>query len=93
LAIDTKADIFLILTDVDAVYLNYGKPDQKKLSKMSVAEAEMYFQQGHFAAGSMGPKVLAASKFIKDGGKKAIIASLEHALDALDGKSGTEITR
>ncbi len=93
LARDTGADIFLILTDVDAVRLNYGKPDEKKLSSMTVKEAEQYYEEGHFAAGSMGPKVLAATKFVKEGGKRSIIASLEHAIDALDGKSGTTITQ
>ena len=85
------ADILLILTDVDKVYLNYGKPDQKPLDKMTVSEAKKYYEEGHFKPGSMGPKVLAAIRFIENGGKKAIIAHLYHAYEALKGEAGTAI--
>jgi carbamate kinase len=85
------ADTFVILTDVEKVYINYGQPDQKGLDRLSVAEAEQYMEQGHFLAGSMGPKVQAAVRFAKWKGKEAIITSLDKALDALNGKTGTHI--
>lgn len=84
------ADVFMILTDVNNVYLNYGKPDQKKLETVTVEEANQYVEEGHFAAGSMGPKMEAAIAFAAQG-KEAIICSLENAVDALEGLSGTRI--
>lgn len=66
------ADIFLILTDVEKVKLNYGKPDEKDLNKMTLAEAKEYLNEGHFLPGSMGPKVMACIRFLEFGGKKAI---------------------
>ncbi|MFC2136427.1 carbamate kinase [Bacteroidota bacterium] len=86
-----NADIFLVLTDVENAYLNYGKPDQEKLGEINLADAEKYLSEGHFRAGSMGPKVLACTRFIKAGGERAIITSLDKAIDALDGKTGTHI--
>ena len=78
---------------VEKVALNWGKPDQKDLSRMSLAEASRYVEEGHFAPGSMLPKVQAAMKFVRsDPGKKAVITSLDKALDALAGKTGTVIT-
>ncbi len=93
LAKEVKADILMILTSVDQVYLNYGKPEQKGLSRMTVEEAKKYYDEGHFAKGSMGPKVKAAIRFVENGGKMAIITSPELATDALDGKAGTIITK
>jgi len=93
LAQDIEADILLILTEVDKVCLNFKKPDQKFLDHMTVAEAIGYMNEGHFAPGSMLPKVLAAVKFARAyPGKKAIITSLFKAVDALEGKAGTVIT-
>lgn len=86
-----QADMLIILTAVDRVAINWGKPDQKSLEAMTVAEAEKYCGEGHFAPGSMLPKVQAAMAFAKDGGL-AIIASLENAVAALKGESGTRIT-
>lgn len=92
LAEAVEADIFLVLTDVEVAYLNYGKPDQKSVNKMTVAEAKKYMKEGHFLAGSMGPKVLACIRFIEDTKeKKAVIASLNKAEDALKGITGTTI--
>ncbi len=92
LAEKTGADILMILTEVDRVAINFNKPDQKDLAEMTVAEAEKYCEEGHFAPGSMLPKVQAAIKFAKaNPGKKAIITSLYSAVDALDGKTGTVI--
>ena len=85
------ADMLIILTAVDRVAINWGKPDQKSLEHMTVAEAEKYCKEGHFAPGSMLPKVQAAISFAKSG-HKTIIASLENAKDAIVGKSGTAVT-
>lgn len=87
-----KADTLVILTAVDRVAINFGKPDQKALEQMTIAEAEHYIQEGHFAPGSMLPKVRAAIAFAKSGGT-AIIAALENAEAALEGKSGTRVVR
>jgi carbamate kinase len=90
IAEETGADIFMILTDVDNVYINYGKPEQKELGEISVAELEEYVQEGHFAKGSMGPKIDAALAFAKTG-RKSYICSLEQAANSLKGQSGTII--
>ena len=93
LADDIGADILMILTEVEKVSLNFNKPDQKDLDQVTVEEAKQYIIEGHFAPGSMLPKVQAAVNFVKDNpGKKAIITSLYKALDALDGKTGTIIS-
>lgn len=93
LAQEIEADILLILTEVDKVCLNFKKPDQKFLDHMTVPEAIKYMEDGHFAPGSMLPKVLAAVKFARTyPGKKAVITSLYKAVDALEGKEGTVIT-
>ena len=85
-----KADALVILTAVDRVCINWGKPNQESLSEMTVAEAEKYCEEGHFAPGSMLPKVKAAISFAKAGGQ-AIIASLENAGAAVKGESGTVV--
>ena len=93
LAEDMETDILLILTEVDKISLNFKKPNQQDLSHVTVAEAIKYIEEGHFAPGSMLPKVMAAIKFARRfPGKKAIITSLYKAVDALDGKEGTVIT-
>jgi carbamate kinase len=93
LAEDMGADILMILTEVEKVSINFKKPDQKDLSNLTVAEAEQYIKEGHFAPGSMLPKIQAAVMFAKaNPGKKAIITSLYKAVEALEGKAGTVIT-
>ena len=93
LAEDMGTDFLLILTEVDKVAINFGKPNQRDLSNITVAEAIKYMEEGHFAAGSMLPKMLAAIKFARRfPGKKAIITSLYKAVDALEGEAGTTIT-
>ena len=82
----------LILTDVDAVYLDYGRPGQRAIPAMTTAQAKKWLSQGHFHEGSMGPKVESAIEFVKNGGKRAIITSMEKALDAMAGKAGTTIS-
>jgi carbamate kinase len=91
LAQAVQADKFLILTDVEKVFLNFNKPGQKALDRLSVGEAEGYSAEGHFLAGSMGPKIEAAVRFVKWSGKEAIITSLDKALEAVLGKTGTHI--
>ena len=91
LATALGASTFLILTDVEKVYLNYGRPDQKPIDVMTVSEARKYLEEGHFKPGSMGPKVLASIRFIENGGKVAIIGHLKKAYEALKGESGTRI--
>ena len=85
------ADIMLILTDVEKVKLNYGRPDERDIDAMSVEEARRYMAEGHFPPGSMGPKVEACLRFLEHGGELAIIAHLDKALDALEGRAGTKI--
>lgn len=89
LAQKLEADRLLILTDVEKVAINFRKPDQQDLNKVSIDEAKRYIEEGHFAAGSMGPKVMAALQFVEAGGKQAIITQLQSAIDAIDGKTGT----
>jgi len=88
-----KADILLILTDIDKVRINFGKPNEKPIDKMTVEEAKKYLAEGHFLPGSMGPKVLACIRFLEWGGEKAIIAALDQAVEAIEGKAGTLIYR
>lgn len=93
LAEEIDADVLMILTEVEKVAINWGKPDQESLSHMTYAEAARYAEEGHFAPGSMLPKVKAAMKFVKaNPGKKAIISSLDKAIDAINGKTGTVIS-
>lgn len=89
-----EADAFVILTAVDRVSLHFGKPDQKDLDQITLKEAEQYVNEGHFAAGSMLPKVKAAMKFIenKEDGI-SVICSLEKVSEALSGNTGTRIIR
>ncbi len=93
LAEQVEADALLILTEVDKAAIHYNKSNQQELGFITVAEAEQYIAEGHFAAGSMLPKVQAAVKFAKKNpGKKAVIASLYKAVEAMEGRSGTTIT-
>ena len=92
LAVEMKADVLLILTEVDAVSIRFRQPDEKKLGQVTVDEMERYCQEGHFAAGSMLPKVQAAMEFVRKNPRgKAIITSLTRGLDALEGKCGTTV--
>ncbi|MCX7884814.1 MAG: carbamate kinase [Caloramator sp.] len=87
------ADELVILTAVEQVAINFNKPDQKNLLTMTVEEAENYIKEGHFAPGSMLPKVKAAVMFAQSKkGRKAVITSLEKAREALKGKTGTVVT-
>ena len=90
LAEDLDADILVMLTAVERVAINFGKPNQKNLDKVTVEEMKKYAEEGHFAPGSMLPKVMAAIEFAESKpGRKAVIASLDKAKEALKGESGT----
>ena len=86
-----KADKFMILTDVENVYVNFNKPDQKALEEITLEVAQKYLDEGQFLKGSMGPKVEACMRFVKWSGREAIITSLDSALAALNGETGTRI--
>jgi carbamate kinase len=89
LATDVHADLLVILTAVDGVYLDWGKPTERRLGAVTLAECRRYIDEGHFPAGSMGPKVEAIYGFLQRGGKRGLITSAEHLVDALDGRAGT----
>ena len=91
LAKNIGADLFIISTAVDKVALNFGKPDQKEIDQMTVAEAKKYMEEGHFAPGSMQPKIAAAIDFLENGGKEVIITQPHLLEDAIHGKNGTHI--
>lgn len=93
LACEIGARTFIILTGVENVYLNYGKPNQVKLARLALKEAEQYLKEGHFPPGSMGPKIEAAIHFLKNGGEEVIITSLDKAKDAVLGNAGTRIAK
>ncbi len=89
-----KADMLVILTDVDYVYLNFeDKTRRQPLKEVKLDEIKRYYEEGHFPLGSMGPKVLGTIKFLEAGGKIAVIGHLERALDVIEGKAGTKIIR
>ncbi len=93
LAEEVEADVLMILTEVEKVAVNFNKPDQRNLDHMSLEEAAKHCDDGQFAPGSMLPKVQAAMKFVRaNPEKKAIITSLDKAIDALEGKTGTVVT-
>jgi carbamate kinase len=85
------SQIYLILTDVEHALIDFGKDSEKPIKQMTVEEAKKYGIEGHFKAGSMGPKVQAAISFVEHGGERAIITSLDKAVEALEGKTGTHI--
>ena len=94
LADQLDADVLMILTAVEKVKINFGKPDERDLDRMTVDEAERYIAEGQFAKGSMLPKVEAAVRFVKAGeGRCAVIAELNHAGAAIRGGSGTVIVK
>ncbi len=88
---EVKADLFIILTNVDRVCLNYGKPDEEPIEVMTVKQAEEHISQGQFPPGSMGPKVKAAIEYIQGGGKEVLITSANQLKASLINRSGTKI--
>jgi carbamate kinase len=92
LARDLGASLLMILTDIDAVYLDYGTPAQRALRTLSAADAERYDDAGAFGEGSMAPKIRAAVEFVRATGGRAIITELSRGLEAVGGEAGTTIT-
>jgi carbamate kinase len=93
LAEEVGADIFLIATDVQGVALNYGTKNQKFLSSVTLEQAQRYIKEGHFAPGSMKPKIEAAMQVVLNCGARSVITSLEDIEQAVAGKAGTEVIR
>ena len=91
LACELKADLFVILTGVPKVAIDFGKATQKELDRMTVAEAERHLRDGQFPAGSMGPKIEASVQFIRRCGKEVLITDVEHLREAMEGKGGTRV--
>ncbi len=91
IAREVKANLFIILTNVNRVYLNYGTPDETPITTMTVEEAQEYLSQGQFPAGSMGPKIKAAIEYIQSNGKEVLITSASHLKASLINRSGTKI--
>lgn len=91
LAAEIKAEYFFILTGVEQVAINFGKPNQQNLSELSVKDALAYMEEGQFPKGSMGPKIKAAIYFLERGGKNVIITSIDKLQQALEGKTGTRL--
>lgn len=87
------ASIFVILTEIDGAYLDYGTANQKMIGKVTARQMEQYMTQGHFEEGSMAPKIVAAIRFVNNGGEKAIIAELSRLTEAMQGKTGTQVSR
>ena len=91
LAHEIGADLFVISTAVDKVCLNFGRPEERALDSMTVAEARRYLAEGHFAPGSMRPKIEAAIRFVERGGREALITGAEALDHVFDGHTGTRI--
>ena len=92
LASSINADLFLISTEVEKVAINFNKPDQRWLDRLTLAEARQYLAEGHFGKGSMEPKIRAIVHFLERGGKKALVTNPDHIASALRGETGTHIT-
>lgn len=88
-----RADEYYIVTDIDQVYLNYGKDNQTPIDTMTDEEAKEYQEEGHFQQGSMWPKIRSAIHFLKHHGKKVVITNIDNLQDAIDGKAGTTIIK
>ncbi|MFH1101544.1 MAG: carbamate kinase [Methanobacteriota archaeon] len=87
------ADVLLILTDVEHVYLHYNTPQQQAIHTISLQEIKKHYQDGQFPTGSMGPKILAAIRFLEFGGKKVVISNIQKGWAALNGETGTSIVK
>lgn len=93
LAAELKADLFVILTNVEHVAIHFGKKNQKNLTRVRLKEIKRYYEKGQFPPGSMGPKIRSAINFIEGGGKEVLVTCARELLRALRGKSGTRIVR
>ncbi len=88
-----NAQLLLILTNVEKVYLNYNTPKEKALDKVTLSDLKKYNNEGHFPEGSMGPKILAAIRFLETGGKKVIISHVDKGWEAFKDLTGTHISK
>jgi len=91
LAMEVGVDTFVIATDVAGAFLRHGEPGEELLRRLTCSDAERYAKEGHFPAGSMGPKVEAAVRFVRGGGGRAVITSVDAIEDAVEGRAGTEV--
>jgi len=91
LASQLGVDTFAISTDTDYVYLDYKRPTQRPLTRVTVAEVEEHYRAGHFPAGNMGPKIESALHFLKAGGREVVITSYDHLCEAVAGRAGTHV--
>jgi len=92
LAHDIKADLLLILTGTDKVYLHWGTPGQTPLNTLTYGQARQHLEEGHFPSGSMGPKIESALRYLETVGHKALMTNAESVKDALEGQDGTRLT-
>jgi len=93
LATEIQAEEMHILTSVEKVALNYNKPNQKFIDKMTIKEAKKYMKEGHFPSGSMRPKIQASIDFLEKGGKRVVITSINKLVEGMEGSTGTEIVK
>jgi carbamate kinase len=93
LGAEVDAEKLIILTDVQEVYVNYGKPDQQPIGNISLSDIESLHESGHFPSGSMGPKIESAISFLRSGGEEVIISHARKLIDACQGKAGTHIVK
>jgi carbamate kinase len=91
LASHLKADLFIISTDTEYVYLDYKKPTQRRLERVTSDQVQQYMAEGHFPPGSMGPKIESTIRYLSSGGAEVIITSPDSILEAVDGRKGTHI--
>jgi len=91
LALRLGVDVFAILTDEDCVYLDYKRPTQRPLARITTVELEAYYRAGHFPPGNMGPKIESVLRFLRGGGSEAVITSYERLREAVAGRAGTRI--
>jgi carbamate kinase len=91
LANEVGVDLFVIATDVKGVFLEFGGPKERLLDRLTATQARELLEEGHFPAGSMGPKVEAALDFLAGGGKRAVITSIRTITKAVEGRAGTRI--
>ena len=91
LAVELKADLFVILTGVPKVAIDFGTPTQRVLDRLTIEEAQRHLSEGQFPAGSMGPKIDAAMQFVRGTGRSVMITDIEHVREAIEGGAGTVI--
>jgi carbamate kinase len=93
LASELRADRYVVLTGVPQVAIDFGKPSQRFIDKLPLADADRYLREGQFPAGSMGPKIEAAAQFVRASGREVLITDIEHLRDALEGRGGTLVVQ